>query len=262
MIQSGLLCALVYIICNGLDRVISWQTLTRPIVVAPITGLFLGDFETGILMGAALESIFMGISAIGGSVPADATTSSIIAVAFTIISGTDVEAGLAIAMPIGTVLATVGQLMKPVLASLAPYWEKMAKSGNVKSFKFQIILMGLIVDRIFQAAVIFFAVAFGVEGLQSVIASLPAFVMNGLNAGSAMMTAIGFAILTSMIWNKEIGVFFFAGFVLTKYVGLGALPLAILATVVAVMYFYNDKKILELKNSTASVAANDEEDFF
>ena len=70
MIQSALLVMLAWLIVNGVDRVMSWQTFARPIVTAAITGLVLGDLTTGVVMGASLEAIFMGISAIGGSVPA------------------------------------------------------------------------------------------------------------------------------------------------------------------------------------------------
>ena len=66
MIQSALLVMLAWLIVNGVDRVMSWQTFARPIVTAAITGLVLGDLTTGVVMGASLEAIFMGISAIGG----------------------------------------------------------------------------------------------------------------------------------------------------------------------------------------------------
>lgn len=75
------------------------NVLTVQSLLPRLAGLVLGDFHTGIVMGAALESIFMGISAIGGSIPADATTASIIAVAYTILTGSTAEAGLAIALP-------------------------------------------------------------------------------------------------------------------------------------------------------------------
>ena len=99
------------------------------------------------------------------------------------------------------------------------------------------------------------------------MASLPAWVMRGLSAASGMMTGIGFAILTTMIWSKEIGGFFFVGFVLAKYLGLGTLPIAIIMAVVAIMYFFNDKKILDAKNAAGKATAdntpaNSEEDFF
>ncbi len=84
MVTIALKAAFVYYAVYWLDTfILSWQCLTRPIVIAPLAGLVMGDFHTGIVMGAALESIFMGISAIGGAIPADATTSSVIAVAYT-----------------------------------------------------------------------------------------------------------------------------------------------------------------------------------
>ena len=52
MIQSALLVMLAWLIVNGVDRVMSWQTFARPIVTAAITGLVLGDLTTGVVMGA------------------------------------------------------------------------------------------------------------------------------------------------------------------------------------------------------------------
>ncbi len=209
MVGAALKCALVYFIFVYLDdRWLGWQTITRPIVVAPITGLLLGDFKTGIIMGASLESIFMGISAIGGAVPADATSASIIAVAFTILNGASQEAGLAIAMPIGAVMSSFGALeMALVAAPLVPYWEKLAQE-DMNKFCIQNYIFSALYQLI-PAAVMFIAVAYGVEGLNNFLGMLPGWVMTGLNAASGMMTAVGFAILTSMIWDGEVGIFFF-----------------------------------------------------
>ena len=97
-ITAAIICAVVYAVINWLDPyTLSWQCLNRPIVVAPLVGLLLGDFQTGIIMGASLEAIFMGISAVGGSVPSDCLSGSIIAVAYAIVVGGDgaMETGLA-----------------------------------------------------------------------------------------------------------------------------------------------------------------------
>ena len=131
MIQSGLICALVWILMQGTDRLLGWQTLQRPIVTATVTGFLLGDIRTGMIMAASLEAIFMGISAIGGSIPSDACASSIIAVAYTILTGADVETGLALAMPIGTLMGSANEMWKPVLAALAPYWLEAAKKNLI-----------------------------------------------------------------------------------------------------------------------------------
>ena len=156
------------------------------------------------IMAASLEAIFMGISAIGGSIPSDACASSIIAVAYTILTGADVETGLALAMPIGTLMGSANEMWKPVLAALAPYWENMAGSGKEISYRTVLQLCGYFVDRLPQAIIMFAAIAFGVSSLEHVMNNMPAFIMSGLSASSSMMTGIGFAILLSMIWNKEI----------------------------------------------------------
>ena len=264
MVGAALKCALVYFIFVYLDdRWLGWQTITRPIVVAPITGLLLGDFKTGIIMGASLESIFMGISAIGGAVPADATSASIIAVAFTILNGASQEAGLAIAMPIGAVMSSFGALeMALVAAPLVPYWEKLAQE-DMNKFCVQNYIFSAVYQLI-PAAVMFIAVAYGVEGLNNFLNILPGWVMTGLNAASGMMTAIGFAILTSMIWDAEVGIFFFVGYVLAAYLHLDTLAIAILAVAVAITMFFNNKKLIDLRSelSAKGVENKGEEDFF
>jgi len=261
MIQNAILVTLVFWFAHTVDRVLAWQTFQRPIVVGVITGLVLGDIQTGIIMGAALEAIFMGISPIGGSIPSDPTGSTVIAVAFTIISASDIETGLAIAMPIGILMASFNSMVTPLLAVFAPHWENLAARGDMKMFNLQTMVFGIVMDRFAQAVVLFLAIAFGVAGLEAFLGALPTFVRAGLAASGSMMTAVGFAILTSMIWNKEVGGFFFVGFVLSKYLNLGPLPIAVFGAVIAITYFYNERKLLELSKANAGNTSAGEEFF-
>lgn len=53
MVSAALQICLAYYIISILDPyIMSWQCLNRPIVVAPLAGLILGDFKTGIIMGS------------------------------------------------------------------------------------------------------------------------------------------------------------------------------------------------------------------
>ncbi len=263
MVESAFQICLAYYIVSILDpTLLSWQCINRPIVVAPIAGLILGDLTTGVIMGAALESIFMGISAIGGSIPADATVGSIIAVAFTVLTGGDIETGIALAMPIGTVIASIRGLLTPLYASLAPYWEKLATQGSPKQFLLQNFAFMLFTPLV-NTIILFICIAYGVEGLNTFLASLPAWVMTGLGAATGMMLAVGFAILTSMIWNREVGCFFFVGYVLVKYLSMNTLAIAIIGAAIAITMFFGEKRTIDLKNSLMQTSVkNDEEDFF
>ncbi|UUX35170.1 PTS sugar transporter subunit IIC [Fundicoccus culcitae] len=267
MTTEALLVSILYFIISYLDPILlSWQAVNRPIVVAPLVGLVLGDFHTGILMGASLEAIFMGISAIGGSIPADATIASVISVSYTILTGADIEAGLAIAMPIGTVMAQISAALTPIWSSFAVYWEKLAVNGTPKQFLGQNIVFSMLTTPLINSIMLFFSIAYGVDGLNNLLAQLPAWVMNGLVASSSMMIAVGLAILTSMIWDNKLGIFFFVGYILAARLGLDALSIAIIGLAIAITMFFTDKSIIDLKNSLSNINTNtsavEGDDFF
>ncbi len=249
MVNEALRICITYLIIVLIDPfVLSWQCLNRPIVVGPIIGLVLGDIKTGIILGASLESIFMGISAIGGSIPSDPTTATVITVAYTILSGENTEAGLALAIPIGTAMQSISGLFMTFWSSIAPYWEKLAVKGNQKQFIGQSLIASFLMQLV-SAVVMFFAIAYGTQGLDALLASLPAWVMTGLGVASGMMMGIGIAILTSMIWSNTVGVFFFLGYVMVKFLALSTLPIAIIGIVIAVTIFLQDKDVIDLKNA-------------
>ena len=113
----------------------------------------------------------------------------------------------------------------------------------------------------------FAAVAFGVEGLETFLAMMPEWVMVGLSASSSMMMAVGFAILTSMIWSKEAGYFFFLGYVLVKYLNMDILAIAIIGAILAATIFLSEKRTVDLNNKLnylekEGISENNEEDFF
>mgnify|MGYP000606248480 CR=1 FL=1 len=258
-ITAAIICAVVYAVINWLDPyTLSWQCLNRPIVVAPLVGLLLGDFQTGIIMGASLEAIFMGISAVGGSIPSDCLSGSIIAVAYTIVVGghAAMETGLALSLTIGTVMSTINTMLMPLWAGLAPYWERLA--SECKPNKFRAISMVVnFIACLPGAAIIFLGVAFGIEGLQAGLAACPAWVMTG------------FGILLSMIWSTDIAVFYFVGFICAKSLGLSSLGIAVIGAAIALTLFFIDKRIIDAKNAVAAAPAagaaapaNSEEDFF
>ena len=261
------ICIVYFLFAYGDEILLSWQCLTRPIVIAPFVGLVLGDFTTGIKMGAELEAIFMGISAIGGVIAADATLSSVIAVAYTVLQGTPMTEGLALAFPIGTVLTSINGLSMSLISNpMAAYWEDLA-GKNLKSFTIQNFLFAAAM-KVIPALIIFISVAFGIEGLNKLLGALPPFVMTGLSAASGMMIGVGFAILTSMIWDGEIGIFFFVGYVMAAYLHMDTVAIAIIGAAIAITMFFGYKRNIDLKNEllaagvNANNAAAGEEDFF
>ncbi len=267
-VSAGIVCAVAYWVILMLDQnLLSWQCLSRPIVVAPVIGLLLGDLHTGITMGASLEAIFMGISAIGGAVPSDALSGSIIAVAYAVLVGGEgaVETGLALSLTLGTVMSSFSGMTMALWNALAAYWEKLAAECKPTKFKIQTLAVAGLAAAV-NAVIIFFGVGFGVEGLNSALAACPTWVLTGLGAAGGMMTAVGFGILLAMIWDVKICAFYFVGFICAKSLGLSSLGIAVIGACIAITLFFVEKNIIDAKKTAGPAAvsgpANSEEDFF
>ncbi len=249
---AALKCTLVLWMYGLFDGTFNcWGVFQRPLVAGCLTGMLLGDLRTGVMMGATIEGIYMGVSNIGASAPSEPCSATIISVAFSILTGADTATGISLAVPIGTLMQQVGNMFMPVWGTMAPYWEKLAASGNTRRYKTQLLLFDAFITRLPNMVVMFLSIAFGIEGLQMVYAKFPDWLLRGLAATSSMMAAVGFANLIKIIWNNEIGGFFFVGYILAKYLKLDTLPIAILLTVVAIYTFYIDKKSLDLASLTA-----------
>ncbi|HZE85271.1 MAG TPA: PTS sugar transporter subunit IIC, partial [Puia sp.] len=74
--------------------------LSRPLVLAPLVGLALGDLNQGVIIGATLELIFMGNIKVGAAIPPDVITGGVLSTAFAILSGKGPAVALALAIPI------------------------------------------------------------------------------------------------------------------------------------------------------------------
>lgn len=262
-IELGLLYCLLQVIELGC---LGWQALTRPIVICPLCGILLGDLSTGCILGASLESLFMGISAIGGSIPSDWISTSFIASAYVILTDASIDSAVAVAMPIGTIMTMFNTLAMVIISSIQSFATKLIEDHKVKAFEATVWGMTIFTYAI-NAAIVFLAVLIGVESLQAAVAVAPDWVMSGLSAVSAMVMAVGFAILVSQILTGETVIWFFVGYILVKYLALDTLAVALLVAAAAIAIFFLEKKVAEIKLAGAGSGGNDsasddEEDFF
>ena len=104
--------------------------LSRPIVVAPLAGLLLGDVQTGLIVGASLESIFMGVVNIGISSTAEPALAAGLATAFAINLGGNVGTIIPIVFPLAVLgLQLMNFIFSFVIGPCAPKFEELAKEA-------------------------------------------------------------------------------------------------------------------------------------
>lgn len=113
-------------------RLLGVSMIDRPLVMCALTGLVCGNLHEGILIGATLELIFLGNVAIGAAHPPDIVTGSVLATAFSIMSGRGPEAALTIAIPVSMLAQTLGILVRVVNARFGHLADRYAAQGNTR----------------------------------------------------------------------------------------------------------------------------------
>ncbi|MGX7014490.1 PTS mannose/fructose/sorbose/N-acetylgalactosamine transporter subunit IIC [Vagococcus silagei] len=269
MLMNAIMAALAVFICFAGNYLTGQSMMERPLVVGLVTGLLLGDMKTGVLMGAALEAIFLGNVNIGGVIAAEPVTATTMATTFAIISNVEQKAALTLAVPIGMLAAFVVMFLKNVFMNIfAPMLDKAARENNQK----MIVALHYgtwLIYYLIIASITFIGVLAGSGPVESFVNHIPERLMNGLSAAGGLLPAVGFAMLMKLLWDNKLSVFYILGFVLTAYLNLPAVAVAVLGVVICVISALRDFEIQNIStgatktaNAAPATKEDEEEDFF
>ena len=256
MLMHALMAALSVFICFAGNYLTGQSMMERPLVVGLVTGILMGDMKTGILMGAALEAVFLGNVNIGGVIAAEPVTATTLATTFAIISHVETK-----------VAAFVVMFLKNVLMNVfAPALDDAARENNQK--KIVALHYGTwALYYLIISAISFLGVLLGSGPVNALVENIPSKLMNGLSAAGGLLPAVGFAMLMKLLWDNKLAVFYLLGFILTAYLKLPAVAVAVVGVVICVVTSQRDLQISNLvlagpKGSGQMTKEDEEEEFF
>ena len=224
------------------------QMLRRPLLIAPIVGIIMGDLQNGLLIGATLEIMWMGVGNVGAYSAPDMISGTCIGTALGIASGGGTEIAVALAVPTSLLAQQLLILCRSGLVAINPVVDKWAETGDFKKI-FRINYVASAAHFLVRAVPTFIAIYLGADVIDTIVAALPANVMSGLNVASKLIPAVGIALLMIMMLKKtELWMFLVAGFVLAVYLKLDILPITLLSLPLALIYDMASQK----KQTTAN----------
>ena len=230
MLQALLVGLVVFI--GKADYFVGTAMLGRPLVLGALVGIILGDVKTGVMIGFQLELVFMGIYAIGASIPPDMIVGSVLGTAFAITTGNGMETAITIAMPAAILSAFVVNLfygvITPIMARAA---DRFAEEGKYKKIEAIFLSNGFLFDLTF-AVIAFVAFLFGGDAVQAVVSAIPGWLTSGITIAAGILPALGFAQLISMIMSRKVAVFFLFGFLLSAYLGVSTVGIVCFSVVI------------------------------
>lgn len=263
---GALLIAFVYWFAQTADAYLGFQTLTRPIILGTLCGLFCGDITTGVVMGTALEAVYMGVSSIGGVTSSNYQAATVLAVGLKIISGIEMETSMALAVTVGTLMTAEQPITHAITSLTRPLFFKIAQAGQVKKYRLAMWVQQALLSQLVNTVTLFVCMVAGSTVVSSAMEAAPAFLLTGLKVSANVLVVVGLCLTTQAIWAGATTVLYvLLGFVMATYLGLGTMPIAIIGIVICFAQFKRSYQIAQIKAAPAAAALdNDEEgdDFF
>ena len=251
MAIQALIIAIVTWLIGGLESWLAYPMINCPLVLCPIVGAICGDLKTGIVMGATMQLVFLGVMGIGGTLPQAADLGSIVGTALAIWQGASVEVALAFAVPVSLLGSTLAFLSFFIRTLFTPLTAKLVAKGDMKGLEIEQVCLAWL-PCLPTYILVFTVLAFGNGIAETLINSLPQTLIDGLDYATGLMPAVGIALLMKAMWNKRIAIFFFIGALLATYFGQGTLVAALVGTIIAVI----DMKIQNMNVTKTSVATD------
>ena len=246
-------------------------TLGRPLVGGLVCGLILGDITTGILVGCAMQVVYIALVTPGGTVSADVRAVSYIGIplAMAALSSYGLDAatseGTALATSFGTMVGTLGTVLFYGTATINLVWQHMGwRAVEKRQYKkLYLIDMGLpwISHLICSFIPTVIMCKLGADVVEMIKTALPmdGLAMKTLFTVGSLLPCVGIAILLKQIVKKATDFIpFLFGVVLAASLGVNLVSATVIAGMFAIIT-YKLKLLLLTKNSGAADDDDEEE---
>ena len=237
---QAILMGLLYYLTNN---AIPWVTglgsvsIRQPVVAGTIVGIILGDPIQGCIIGATINTLYIGFMNVGGTLPADAGIGGIVGTALALSTGQSAEVAISIAVPLGIMGTLIWTLRQTVNIYFVHQMDKYAKVGDTKKMGFWQCWPAQIFACLVTAVPVTLLIYFGAPAVQGIIDMLTGTPLHILSTIGGLLPVIGIAMLIQMLnTRKGVLLFFVLGFFLETYSGLAMLVVAIFAGVFAYVY--------------------------
>lgn len=209
-----------------------------PIVACTIMGFIFGDVTGGVLVGVAIQAMYMGVIQPGGALPSDKGFATFIGGSLAIASGTGVEGAIALAVPLGLLGVAMFQMFMTANSYFPHLGDKYAAKGDGKGVARANILSTV---PTFIAYMLVYTLAnyLGVDFVQGIIKALPPVILTSLSIMGKIVPAVGFAMLLKYVVtnrNEWMLAFFIMGFVLVMNTGFNIVSLVLFGAGIAVLF--------------------------
>lgn len=246
--------------------------IQKPLVAGVLVGIILGDPVQGAIVGAAVQMPFIAYVFAGGAQPNDPGLAGTLGVALGIAAGLEPSAVVAISVPIALIGTIVNVLRMTLDTAFVHMIDKAAAEGDMKKAVFLHIVPPQILCFFLCVVPVALGCYYGVDAVTKIINVMQGRPLYTLEVIGAILPALGIAMNLRTLDRPGTLIWFVFGFILSAYLGLGAMPVAIIGFVIAFFYVNLEMKAeaaapvpqvaAAAPATSSSVASDDSDDDF
>ena len=229
---------------TGLPGYSLFAVCKQPIIIGTMLEALMGDLEKGIMIGASIEVVYLGMVAAGGNIPSDKCLASLIAIPIALANNVDTQVAITIAVPIGILGVFVNNIRRTTNAWFATKADKYAEQGDIKGIWRCATIYPLAFGFLFRFPIVFIANLYGASFVEKFLESMPGWLMRGLTVTGGVLPALGFATTIFVIGKNKYIPFFILGFFIVQYFHIPITAAAIFGICIAFLCtFMKDEKV-------------------
>lgn len=202
---------------------LNWYTCAGSAVFSGmITGLIMGDLQTGLFIGGSMQLTVLGVGTFGGASRIDANSGTLVATAFAVGAGMNAETALAaIGVPVAAILVYTDIAGRFANTFFGHMCDADIEKMNWGAYNVH-YLLGAVSWMLSRMIPVFLALAFGqglVEGITTALNGDWKWLGDGLSVAGGALPAVGFAILLRYLPVKKHVAYLLLGFVVAALFG-------------------------------------------
>lgn len=210
-----------------------WYTLGRPLVSGMVIGAILGNVQEGIILGAAIQALYIGLVTPGGAMPADVNFAAWIGIPLAMVSGADANFAVSLSVPLSFLGVAAVYSVVTINSLFVHKMDRYIENGELEKAE-NIPVVGQVTNFVARFAIIFICDFFGSMFVPQLVAAIPDWVNGILTLFGGMLPLVGFAVLLDyMVKNNVNLLYYVVGFLLVVAGGLSIIPVVIIAGLLA-----------------------------
>ena len=208
----------------------------KPLVAGTLVGLILGHPTEGVIIGAAIQLPHIAFISAGGTIPSDPGLAGVLGTAFAIVGNVDPATAITIAIPFGLLGTVVWVLHMTIDVAFVHMADKAAEQGDLKKVCFLHVVPPQIVAFAISVIPVMLGAYFGADYMARLVAMLSNDVLHVLQVIGGVLPALGVAMNLRSISRPNSMAFYMIGFILSVYLGLDTIVIAVLGFIIAWFY--------------------------